>query len=405
MPRLCLGGCNKFNLVLCTHFKITCMKLTTNKFTKANYLNLQKGILLILRIAVGWHFLYEGMAKLLSSNWTSFGYLSNSKWIFADFFHWIANSPEVLRIADILNIWGLILIGLALFFGIFTRFASVSGFLLLLLYYSANPPFVGMDYGVPTEGHYLIVNKNLIEMFILLFFVFLPTDMILGIDRLWLIVKATYQKEKTSPNPYKKVSAKGVGRRELIKNLAALPIFGGYVIASIKKKGWLSYEEKFLQVPDAVSSATAKSISFTGIKDLREKVPSSKIIGGMDISRVILGGNLIGGWAHARELIYVSELVKSYHTNEKVYDTFRIAEECGINTIITNQILSRVINGYWRRGIGNMQFISDCGSANLVEGAKISIDSGATACYIHGGYADSFASAGRIDKIQEAWNL
>jgi thiosulfate dehydrogenase [quinone] large subunit len=184
------------------------MKLTTIKFTKANYINIQKVILLGLRITVGWHLLYEGMAKLLSSNWTSFAYLSNSKWIFADFFHWIANSPEVLKIVDILNIWGLILIGLALFFGIFTRLASVSGFLLLLLYYLANPPFIGMDYGVPTEGHYLIVNKNLIEMFILLFFVFLPTDMILGIDRLWLIVKAAYQKKKTSPNPYKKVSAK-----------------------------------------------------------------------------------------------------------------------------------------------------------------------------------------------------
>ena len=64
--------------------------------------------------------------------------------------------------------------------------------------------------------------------------------------------------------------------------------------------------------------------------------------------------------------------------------------------------MSRVIIGYWRRGIGNIQFISDCGSANLLEGAKISIDNGASACYIHGGYADAYVNSGRIDKIQEA---
>jgi hypothetical protein len=61
-----------------------------------------------------------------------------------------------------------------------------------------------------------------------------------------------------------------------------------------------------------------------------------------------------------------------------------------------------VINSYWHRGIGKIRFISDCGSANLIEGARISIDNGASACYIHGGYADSYVRAGRIDKIAAA---
>ncbi|MCK5704991.1 MAG: hypothetical protein KAI29_27755, partial [Cyclobacteriaceae bacterium] len=41
-----------------------------------------------------------------------------------------------------LNIWGLIFIGLGLFIGLFTRLASISGVLMLLMYYIANPPFV-----------------------------------------------------------------------------------------------------------------------------------------------------------------------------------------------------------------------------------------------------------------------
>jgi len=50
-------------------------------------------------------------------------------------------------------------------------------------------------------------------------------------------------------------------------------------------------------------------------------------IGDMEISRVILGGNLMGGFAHSRDLMYVSTLLKHYFTPEKVMDTLQLAEE------------------------------------------------------------------------------
>jgi uncharacterized membrane protein YphA (DoxX/SURF4 family) len=359
------------------------------------------GVLVVIRIAIGWHFLYEGLAKLFVPGWSSYNFLLNARWIFSGFFHWIANNPVLLRIADVLNIWGLILIGLGLFLGMFTRIAAGAGILLLAFYYVASPPLLGMDIGIPVEGHYLIVNKNLIELLALVLFLVIPSRWIPGVDRLW---KLWFPKRHTGP-----VEAAGggqagmgtVGRREVLKNLIALPVFGGFVLAALKKKGWMSYEEQFLQDTDAISSATMKSFDFSDLKDLKGKIPTTGIIGGLDISRVILGGNLIGGWAHARELIYVSKLVKSYHTDEKVYETFKIAEECGINTFLTNPVLCRVINGYWRRGIGQIRFISDCGGGDLMEGIKTSIDNGASACYIHGGIADAYAREGRVDKIQE----
>ena len=43
---------------------------------------LQQAILTLLRIAVGWHFLYEGIDKALSPGWTSGGYLEVSRWVF-----------------------------------------------------------------------------------------------------------------------------------------------------------------------------------------------------------------------------------------------------------------------------------------------------------------------------------
>ena len=60
-----------------------------------------------------------------------------------------------------------------------------------------------------------------------------------------------------------------------------------------------------------------------------------------------MGGNLIGGWSHARDLIYTDKLVKAYHTDESVMMTMQLAEKCGINAILTNPALCRIINKYW----------------------------------------------------------
>jgi thiosulfate dehydrogenase [quinone] large subunit len=48
--------------------------------------------LTLLRVAIGWHFLFEGLSKLFTPAWSSADYLLLSNWIFAGFFHWIAIS-------------------------------------------------------------------------------------------------------------------------------------------------------------------------------------------------------------------------------------------------------------------------------------------------------------------------
>ena len=86
-----------------------------------------------LRLAIGWHFCYEGLSKIAAGNWTAFGYLSNTSGFLSGFYHWLANSPALLIISDVLNMVGLLLIGLALFIGLYVRIASGAGFLLLFL--------------------------------------------------------------------------------------------------------------------------------------------------------------------------------------------------------------------------------------------------------------------------------
>jgi thiosulfate dehydrogenase [quinone] large subunit len=151
------------------------------------YSHFQLSTLVLLRVLIGWHFLYEGIAKLIKPGWSAAGYLLQSKWIFSGIFHWMANNETVISLVNMLNIWGLILIGFALMVGLLSRFASIAGIALILLYYLCNPPLVGLYYAIPSEGNYIIVNKNVIEMAALLVVFSLPTSQIIGLD--YLILK------------------------------------------------------------------------------------------------------------------------------------------------------------------------------------------------------------------------
>ncbi len=86
-----------------------------------------------LRLLVGWHFLYEGLAKALMPNWSAAGYLMSSHWLLADFFHWIAGHPQVLKLVNLINIYGLMLIGLLLILGLLIRPTAILGAGLIIL--------------------------------------------------------------------------------------------------------------------------------------------------------------------------------------------------------------------------------------------------------------------------------
>ncbi len=384
--------------------------------TMKNLSNKQLWFIVVLRILVGWHFLYEGLSKLFTPGWTSADFLSLSNWWFAPFYHWIAESPSVLQVVDIVNIWGLIFIGLALFIGLFERPAALSGVILLTLYYFANPPFVGNDFGVPTEGSYLIVNKNLIEIFALLIFIVIPTSRYVGLDRLFYRnkepkVRPLISQSENRPDEFSQKN-NPLQRREILKSLAALPVLGVFGFALYRQKQWKSWEEKNLV--DANTSASVKSFNAVALNNLNQKIPTAKIAGN-EYSRLILGGNLLSGWAHSRDLIYVSQLVKAYHHKDKIFSTLLLAEKCGVNTLLTNPILCTVINEYWKRGIGSIQFISDCAGLDYddkgphptpfndyLDRIKKAIDYGAAACYIQGETADFYMQNGRVDDLGKA---
>lgn len=154
-----------------------------NRISKPSYTNIQTIGLTILRVMIGWHFLYEGLIKLSTPGWSAKSYLLASVGPFSPLFKSLAASETLLQITDMTNMWGLIVIGLGLFLGLCTRISAFSGLILLAFYYLSYPPFADFAVIGYVDGNYWIVNRNLIEMSALFVLIIFPSGHLTGFDR------------------------------------------------------------------------------------------------------------------------------------------------------------------------------------------------------------------------------
>ena len=188
-------------------------------------------------------------------------------------------------------------------------------------------------------------------------------------------------------------------RRDVLEKL----LLGGAAAATMTV-----YEEKVLaENIDAVSGATRQQTNWAKLEDLKEKIPVSKI-GNVEISRMIIGGNLVLGYAHARDLLYVSELVRAYHTKEKIFATLQLAEACGVNMFLMNPSLCDTIKEYWEKAGGEIQFMTNCSGRTEVEllrNMQKSIDYGASSCLVQGEVADRLVREKQFGQIAKALEL
>ncbi len=371
--------------------------------------------LTLLRVVVGWHLFHEGVAKLAQGDWTAKNYLATAYGPFEQLFRSIANHPGLLRLIDLLNIWGLLILGTLLLLGWGTRLAAVLGAILLGLYYAAHPalvvlPPVSLPWVNPKED--LIVNEVFLEAMVLVALAVVPSRIMWGLDA-WIALRRGRRVQgelgpaEEPPSLAERSASDAVvwPRRAVLAHLVGLPVLGAWTISWLRRRGWRVHEEEALRGRiDGATSATIPTFQFSQLKDLKGRVPVGRI-GSLPVSRLILGGNLIGGWAHARDLLYVSKLVKAYHHEGKIYETLALAEQCGINALLTNPILCDVINRYWKYTGGKILFISDCGGADLLERVRVSIDKGAAACYVQGETADRLIRTGQVDTIAKALEL
>ena len=185
--------------------------------------------------------------------------------------------------------------------------------------------------------------------------------------------------------------SENINRRKFLKNSLA---------ASAGAIAGLSLEEKTLLAAAAETKEPTAPVSKELIKGLQ-----TGQIGKLKISRLIMGGNLISGYAHSREIIYVSSVLKHYFTEEKILETLQIAEENGINTAIlrlddrTIEILKR----YRKERGGKIQWLAQIKPKplDMTSDAKKAIDNGAVGVFSHGGVGNSFFANGQISLFEK----
>jgi hypothetical protein len=137
-----------------------------------------------------------------------------------------------------------------------------------------------------------------------------------------------------------------------------------------------------------------------------QKLPTGKI-GKVKISRLLCGGNLVAGYAHSRDLTYVSPLLKHYFTFDKIRETLEISEDNGINTVVLNNQKSdnlaiEVLKAHWKNG-GKMQWLAQCNPDlnDHTTNIKQAVDTGAVGAFIQGGVGDNMVRNGHIDTVKE----
>ena len=155
--------------------------MTAPQAPRANVV--QQSLLVLLRVAIGWHFLWEGFVKITDKTWSAGPYLAAAQGPLAGFFHGLAQNPGALRAVNRANEWGLTLVGAGLILGLLTPIACAGAIALLALYYLASPPWIAMLPRV-TEGNYLVVDKNLVELIAVAVVMAFGTGRMAGLDLL-----------------------------------------------------------------------------------------------------------------------------------------------------------------------------------------------------------------------------
>jgi hypothetical protein len=127
-------------------------------------------------------------------------------------------------------------------------------------------------------------------------------------------------------------------------------------------------------------------------------------IGNVEVSRLIMGGNLIAGYAHSRDLPYVSTLMRRYNTPEKIRQTLELGEQNGITAINSwvmddiSQLLDHWKNGGKIKWISQVRLDADGGYSQVHK----AIDQGAVAVHLTGDTAEALLDQGKFEKVGEA---
>ena len=135
-------------------------------------------LILLLRLALAWVFLYAASHQVLVANFSIAGFLNSTKTfhgLFAPF-----TAPGVVGIVSFLVAYGHLLIGLSLLSGLFIRVSAVFGIGLMLVYWMAH-----MDFPYISDTNNLLVDEHIVFALVLGLLIAKHAGHIVGLDG-WL---------------------------------------------------------------------------------------------------------------------------------------------------------------------------------------------------------------------------
>jgi len=194
-------------------------------------------------------------------------------------------------------------------------------------------------------------------------------------------------------------------RRDFLKSSLLTGAAGGALAAGGLQGGLLRADETDKPVTGEPPAPSSKAT-----------LPTGKI-GKLQVSRMLLGGNLLTHYTHSRDLKYVYNLAAHYNTASKIRQTLSIAEEHGINTMSVHNPpgIVKILQDHRKAG-GKIQWII-CPTAPIRDDMTAYtnmvnelIDAGTDGIYVWGVHSDPLAAKGKkgaelIAKAVEAAKL
>ena len=317
----------------------------------------------LLGIAIGWHFLYEGCWKLMQKDgWSCLSYLSAAQGPLAPVFKWMAGQSWIVATGDWTVQIGLVTIGLALITGVFARYAALGGIALMAMFYCCQPPEPFATAMSGADGRFFILERNVVEALGLLLVAATPCRCM----NVWALVPAT----------------------------VVLAVFQICFCLHGRSGGFEKVE--------AVTSATVKVHEFTALAALKAPFAEKATIGGVEISRLALDGELIAGHAHARDLIWTDEFMRRYNSGVTLGRTVRYCLHCGVDAVFAEPPFLAPMCAEAKAVGKELKFFANCADAN---DAALAVSGGAKGAYLRPETADALAKNGDSEGLKAIFGV
>ena len=314
--------------------------------------------LLLLRIAIGWHFLYEGCWKLMQEDgWSCLSYLNAAQGPLAPLFKWMAGLPWLVTTGDWAVQIGLVVIGVSLITGACARFMALGGIALMAMFYCCQPPEPFATAFSGADGRFFLIERNAVEAAGLLLIAAVP----------WR-------------------------RRFEWRHL-----LGAAVLAAFAVCFCLHGRDGGFKKVEAVTSATVKVHEFTALAALKAPLDEKAEIAGVKFSRLALGGDLIAGHAHARDLIWADEFMRRYNGGVTLGRTVRYCLHCGVDAVFAEPTFLAPMRAAAQEAGGDLAFFANC--TNVQDAARAK-DGGAKGVYLRPELADELARKGDAAQLK-----